>query len=357
MRPAFTFLLVVIPVLALAMAPRSARAEPPVAKPGPLYVLSIWTEDADDQAEALTLALRSRVGQTPGFTLLQTNQSFETLAIALKCPPKPDNACLQRIGDQLKADHYVWGMMDKKKAPSGEVNVEVHLWGRGKPEVSTRETYADTLRDANDESLRTIASAIFGRLTGVAPAPPPSPPPTTAPAAAAAPAASGAAVAPAAADGSQQAPGESVAPGVAAPAAEDADRFPTRTVLAYSAMAVGAAMVVLSAVEASNWVSDNNKSSDDRKQVPSSVTDVCADPVNLSAQDACNRSKDAVTSSTLAWVFGGLGVGLVATGIVLMVTDHGSGSASGSEDHSGSRASLVPAMGPNAGGVDLRVKF
>ena len=35
----------------------------------------------------------------------------ETLSIALKCPPKPDPACLKRIGDQLKADHYVWGTM------------------------------------------------------------------------------------------------------------------------------------------------------------------------------------------------------------------------------------------------------
>src|SRR5215472_7342086 len=173
MRPAFPLSVVVLSALALGFAPRLARGEPPAVRPGPLYVLSIWTEDADDQADALTQALRSRVGQTPGFTLLQTNQSFETLAIALKCPPKPDGACLQRIGDQLKADHYLWGTMDKKKAPAGEVNVEMHMWGRGKPDVSTRETYADTLKDANDESLRAIATAIFGRLSGLTPAPAP----------------------------------------------------------------------------------------------------------------------------------------------------------------------------------------
>ncbi|MGD0524874.1 MAG: hypothetical protein ABSE49_07015, partial [Polyangiaceae bacterium] len=87
----------------------TAHAEPPNARATPVYVLSIWTDDADDQADALTQALRSRVRQAQGWSLLETSQSFETLSIALKCPPKPDAACLQRIGDQLHADHYVWG--------------------------------------------------------------------------------------------------------------------------------------------------------------------------------------------------------------------------------------------------------
>ena len=78
-------------------------------------MLSLWTDDADDQADALTQALRSRVRQAQGWSLLETPQSFETLAIALKCPPKPDAPCLQRIGDQLHADHYVWGTMARKK--------------------------------------------------------------------------------------------------------------------------------------------------------------------------------------------------------------------------------------------------
>jgi hypothetical protein len=345
-RP-FFLSVAILSFLGLGMAPRDARGEPPSARPGPLYVLSLWTDDADDQADALTQALRWRVGQAQGFTLLQTTQSFETLAIALRCPPKPDIACLQRIGDQLKADHYLWGIMDKKKAAPGEVNVEVHLWARGKPDTSTRENYSDTLKDANDESLRTIATGIFARLTGFTP-PPPSPPPAPASSATAAPP-------PNLAGGGLQTLGVAVAPGPAAPAAEEAEQFPTRAVLAYSAFAVGAALIVLSGIEAANWVSDNNKSSDDRKQVPSTISDVCAQPVNLYAQDACNRSKDALTSSTMAWVFGGLGVGLVGTGIVLMLTDHPSNSPP--EDHSGNQARLVPVIGPSVGRLDLRVSF
>ena len=136
----------------------SARAEAPSAKATPVYVLSIWTEDADDQADALTQALRSRVQQVAGWSLLQASQSFETFAIALKCPPKPDPACLQRIGDQLKADHYVWGTMDKKRGPPSEVNVDLHLWARGKPDANAHESYADSLKDPNDETLRATAA-------------------------------------------------------------------------------------------------------------------------------------------------------------------------------------------------------
>src|SRR4029077_18811696 len=138
------------------------------------------------------------------------------------------------------------------------------------------------------------------------------------------------------------APGVAVAPRAAAQPAEDSDRFPTRTVIAYSALAVGAASIVVSGIEVANWISDNNKSSDDRKQVPKTVTDVCANPVNLFAQDACNRSKDAVTSSTLAWVLGGIGAGLVTTGVVLMLTDHSSSAPE--EEHSSSLVEVLPAI-------------
>src|SRR5579859_3596369 len=88
----------------LGLAPLVARADTVSPKTTAVYVLSVWTDDADDQADALTQALRARVRQTPGWMLLDTTQSFETLSIALKCPSRPDAACLQRIGDQLHAD-------------------------------------------------------------------------------------------------------------------------------------------------------------------------------------------------------------------------------------------------------------
>src|ERR1700679_4037287 len=130
MTRATRFAFALLAAAAFAPTSRTAHAEPPNAKATPVYVLSIWTDDADDQADALTQALRSRVRQAQGWSLLETPQSFETLAIALKCPPKPDAACLQRIGDQLHSDHYIWGMMGRRKTP-GEVTADMHLWSRG----------------------------------------------------------------------------------------------------------------------------------------------------------------------------------------------------------------------------------
>src|SRR5258708_24833570 len=159
------FALVFAASAGLAALARPAHAEPPNAKATPVYVLSIWTDDADDQADALTQSLRTRVRQAQGWSLLETTQSFETLAIALKCPAKPDPPCLQRIGDQLHADHYMWGTMAKKKGP-GEVTADLHLWTRGKGDADASETYSDNLKDASDESLKQVSARLFGRMTG-----------------------------------------------------------------------------------------------------------------------------------------------------------------------------------------------
>jgi hypothetical protein len=318
-----------------------AFAERPAPKGTPLYVLAIWTEDSDDQAEALTRALRWRARQAPGWSLLETNQSFETLAIALKCPPKPDTACLQRIGDQLKADRYVWGTMEKKKGTHGEVSADLHLWTRGKPPAEDREDFADNLKDASDESLRAIASALFGRLTGAVSSG--APPSVSEPAELTVPAA--------------PAPTDAPSPGSDQP-------FSVRMAFGYSALAAGAAFLVASVVETSNWIHDNNASSDDRKLVPRTVTDVCtADPASpgaIAAQDACSKSKDAVQASTLAWIFAGVGAALAGTGVWLIASDHepreGQGRAIPRAIEK-VRLMLVPSVEPRAGRLDVRVTF
>src|SRR5580704_16460332 len=158
------FALVVLALVAsFVLESRPAWAEPANGKATPVYVLSVWTNDVDDQADALTQALRSRVRQSPGWSLAQTNQSFETLSLALRCPPTPNQSCLDRIGDQLHADHYVWGTMAKEKA--GEVSVELRLWSRGKPQVEASETYNENLKDPGDEALRAVAGRLFAKLT------------------------------------------------------------------------------------------------------------------------------------------------------------------------------------------------
>jgi hypothetical protein len=387
----FALAIVAASVLGSLAAP--ALAEPPNAKSTPVYVLSIWTDDSDDQADALTQALRSRVRQAQGWSLLETGQSFETLAIALKCPAKPDAPCLQRIGDQLHADHYVWGTMAKKKG--GEVSANLHLWSRGKGDAEATEAYSDNLKDASDESLKGVAGRLFGKMTGSG---------TAGTLVVHAGGASGTVLV----DGVEKAtldnglarvdvpsgahsiavrvPGYDAATqstSVAADSEQDVtfaltptpppapvdtgpkSAFPTRKVLGYSALVAGAGLLVAGGIETINWLNDNSTSNDDRNHIPApgqpgGISDVCSNEVNSYAIDACKRSKDAVTVSTLGWVFGGVGAVLVGTGVWLLTTDHPSaerprdGAARANPRPS---FDVLPLVGTRGGSVDLRMKF
>ena len=272
---------------------------------------------------------------------MDASQSFETLAIALKCPPNPDTACLQRIGDQLKADHYVWGTMERNKGAPGEVKADLHLWTRGKPSVAAHGAFTDGLKDASDESLRVIATDLFGQLTGAgASSGPVSPPPRTEPAV--------------------ELPRPPEPPAVAPPSGTG-QAFPVRAALGYTALALGAGLLVAGGVEAANWIGDSNDSTNDRQLVPRSVTDVCADMTRPQALDACSKSRDAVTASTLAWVFAGVGAVLAGTGVWLVATDHRSPEATSGEvgraEKSKPRLELLPSIEPRAGTLDVRVTF
>jgi hypothetical protein len=354
MTRAISFAVGLLVVLALSLFSFPGRAEPPNAKAIPVYVLSIWTEDADDEAEALTQALRWRVRQAPGWSLLESGQSFETLSIALKCPPKPDAVCLKRIGDQLKADHYIWGTMERRKR-SSDVSTELHLWARGRPDVDARGTFADSLKDADDESLRAIAAGLFGKLTGGGLSSPAPTPPASVVAAAPTPTPT-----PSVRDPEPTAPLTLARLRPASLSPEGSEpRLPVQSVLAYSAFALGAGFLVASAIEAATWISDSNRSADDRKSVPKSVTDVCTDQVDALARDACARSKDAVTASTLGWIFVGVGAAFVGTGIWLIATDTPKDAVSGSVRRSIPRAGfdVLPTIGARGGAVDVLLTF
>jgi hypothetical protein len=159
---ALQLFVVVLGTLVLWCRPAAAQA----SRPQSIHILEIDSDDADDQAEALTSALRSRARSAPGWVLLDTTQSLSMLTAALRCPPRPDANCLLRIADQLKAERFIWGVLTKQGAGPHQVSVEIHFWARGKPDVVVRETYSDNLKDPGDDTLRKIASRSFDRLTG-----------------------------------------------------------------------------------------------------------------------------------------------------------------------------------------------
>lgn len=158
------FLALLVMVLAL---PRAARADQPGPHTVPVAVLAFDSEDSEEQADALTAALRSRIRSAPGWSLIETTQSLGMLTAALKCPSRPTPECQQKIAEQIKAERYIWGFV-AKGPQQGQVTAEIHLYQKGKADTVLRESYADNLKDGNDDTLRKIAGRIVERLGGTA---------------------------------------------------------------------------------------------------------------------------------------------------------------------------------------------
>ncbi len=359
----------------------------PSPKAAPIYVLAIWTDDADDQAEALTRALRSRVRATAGWSLGETTQSFETLAIALRCPPRPDPPCLDRIGDQLHANQYIWGTMAKAR---GEVTAELHLWRRNGTESADSATYAESYKDPDDPRLRAIAMRLFDNM--VVPAPGPTlvvHAGTGAGAVFVDEVRRGALTAGVAyiavtagvhkievrVPGFQTAT-QSATVGATGEQALDFPLLPSGaitehtqresssrsfawTIVGYSAIAAGVGCLVAAGVEGLRWSDDRSASDKDRANVPSSVSNVCSDTANGFALDACQKSDDAKSAAVLGWVFAAAGAALGGTGawLLLAAPNKPAHEPTGTRTSQRPPVELVPTLGPRAQSLDLRIRF
>jgi len=137
------------------------------AAPGPdtlpISVIAIQTDVADDQAEALTKALRNAVRAIPGWSLGEGDFSLEVLTLSLKCGEPPDASCQSRIADQIKSDRYVWGTIQKK---GKDVRGTLNFWVRGKGTSKVPVEYTANLTESSDETLKQIASQAISELTG-----------------------------------------------------------------------------------------------------------------------------------------------------------------------------------------------
>lgn len=381
----FAFSLLAATALVGPISITPAHAEPPSAKAQPVYVLAIQTDDADDQADALTQALRSRVRQAQGWSLLESPQSFEMLSIALKCPARPDAACLQRIGDQLKSDRYMWGTMVKR--PAGQVTADIHLWTRGKGDADVAEAYSDNLKDASDESLRSVAARLFAKLTGGV---------------------SGGTVLVHAGsgkgtvlvDGAERgtldggttrvdvpagshtitvkvpgfdAPSQTATVAVAsdqemnftltpagAPPPDTSSGPSARKVGEWTAIVVGSGLLAAGAAMGVKWIIDYNHGKDLQNQVSQNNRDACQTQDTTQAQQLCQTSHTVTTDYTLAWVLGGAGAAVLGTGLILLVTDHSTkDEAPGAEQppQAKPRLEVIPQVGATGASMGLRLTF
>lgn len=151
-------------MVGLAWGLGSLEAQAAPAGPGvsPLHVLEFATDDADDQAKALTLALRARVRASKDYSLAEGDYALGVFLASLKCGDIPDVGCQGRIADSIKADRYIWGTM--RKMPGGQVAVDVHLWQRNIPEVRHQTSYSDNMTVPEEANLQKLADQVLGKL-------------------------------------------------------------------------------------------------------------------------------------------------------------------------------------------------
>jgi hypothetical protein len=142
----------------IALTPRTAQALPPT-----IHVVGLDSDNADEQADALTSAMRSKVRSLGAYTLGEPNQQLSILMTALKCKgTQPDATCEQSIGTQLKSKRFIWGQAVHNKA-AATITVNVHLRGSDSKPTDASETYPDTLKD-----VQSVAMRLLGKLLGAA---------------------------------------------------------------------------------------------------------------------------------------------------------------------------------------------
>jgi hypothetical protein len=147
----------------LLVATSAARADAPGPNAPPIQVIAVRSDDAEDQADALTAALRNRVRALRGFSLGDGDYALEVLTLGLKCGESPDEACQIKIGNQIRADRFVWGSVKRSKSAK-QVVADLHLWTRGRPSTKTEFTFSDNLTAPGDDGLRRLVDEALNVL-------------------------------------------------------------------------------------------------------------------------------------------------------------------------------------------------
>ncbi|MBX3208629.1 MAG: hypothetical protein KF764_26585 [Labilithrix sp.] len=354
-------------------------------------VLALDSDDAEEQADALTGALRSRIRASQGWSLVETSQSLGMLTAALRCPTKPISAeCEQRIADQIKSERYIFGYVTKGPQ-MGQVTAEIHLYQKSKADTVIRESYADNLKDQNDDILRKIAQRVLERLGGNA--------------VGTIVVRMGGENGEVVVDGDKRVPlqngtarldlapgGHSVEVAVAGqppqkrnvlvtagketvvdlalastgtPAPAPSDKpFPTRKVVGGGLMLVGvaagavalvSALAYSDALEKGDKLQSSTNPADTKLPAGKTADDVCGKDGGLSSKDAiCQANADANRTSAVAWATGIGGGVLLLAGAYFLFTDGGSDQEKAAAKK---KTRLVPSVGQSSGGLILSGSF
>lgn len=155
-------------LVVLAFDATVAFAAPPGPNALPVAVVAVKSDDALDQAEALTQAIRKAVRDSEGWSLAEGNQSLEFLALQLKCSDPIDAACEARVADVIKADRFLWSVIQlsqDEKVVQGGLNFFVR--GKGTNKVALN--YSANLTEATGDALVKVASDAVVKVLGGTP--------------------------------------------------------------------------------------------------------------------------------------------------------------------------------------------
>ena len=381
------WLVLALVALSVVLCPRRADADQSTAHSVSVAVLALDSDDAEDQAEALTGALRSSIRSSQGWSLVETTQSLGMLTAALRCPTKPMTAeCEQKIAEQLKSERYIFGYVTKGPQAS-QVTAEIHLYQKSKPDTIIRESYADNLKDQNDDTLRQIAQRVLDRLGGNA--------------VGTIVVKMGSETGEVVIDGDKRVPLQSgtarldLSPGShsvevavagqppqkrnvlvtagketvvdlalagSAPGASRPDKpFPTRKVIGGGLVAgglVAGAVAVISAMAYSDALDEGDKLQAstnplDRKLPPGQKADEACGSALDEREAICKANADANRSSAIAWATGIGGGLLVAAGAYFLFVDGGDKEKATAKR----KTRLVPTVGHSSGGFVLSGSF
>ncbi len=129
-----------------------------------IQILTVMSDDAFQQAQALTVALKRAASRADGWALGKGDFSLEVMVAALNCPAPPDAACQTKIGAKVGSDRYIWGT---ERLDGNSVVADLHLW-EGEETRHTTLRYSANLADASDDALLKIAQNGFAALAGAA---------------------------------------------------------------------------------------------------------------------------------------------------------------------------------------------
>ncbi len=378
-RPAPSKLIATMLALALAAPLASstahAQAKKPAAPAAPvrtdaLEILGVVSDDVEEQADALTEALRYQARLLPGVTLGKAIQTLDVMTTANKCPQSPDPTCQQEIGKQLKSSQYLWGVLHK--APRDQVTIELHHYVKDKPDHFVSISYPANLRDQNDEALRKVARRLLVELlqlkTGFVHVV------GTGPMAACAikldgqpvgslrdntllsettpgehtittegcPAFTGTALVPVSGEimVTLVEPGARIVPGVVPPRKDEQKYFTGRKIVAASLMGAGLASGIVSVVFLTRYLGNQSAPQDNSNTwqisqagsaaIGNQAKDICANPdaakayfngTNTTVRDICDENSASKTNSAVALATGIAGGALIVGGAVLWATD------------------------------------